>query len=61
MVCPFYNGKGDIPQQQLLSYYLLILLFINKTWLSERFSLLSRYELLLLERFLFYFNVSIFL
>ena len=42
--------------QQLLSNYLLVLLFVNKTWLSERFSLLSRYELLLLERFVLYFN-----
>ena len=28
----------------------------NKTWLSERFPLLSRHELLLLEHFLFCFN-----
>ena len=33
----------------------------NKIWLSERFSLWSRYELLLLFHFLFCFNVSVFL
>ena len=33
----------------------------NKRWLSERFSLLSKYELLLLEHFLFCFNAFIFL
>ena len=33
----------------------------NKRWLSERFSLLSRYELLLLEHILFCFNIFIFL
>ena len=33
----------------------------NKRWVSERFSLLSKYELLLLEHFLFCFNVFIFL
>ena len=32
----------------------------NKTWLSERFPLLSRHELLILEHFLFCFNSFIF-
>ena len=41
--------------------YILLFLCSNKTWLSERFSFLSRSELLLLEKFLFYFNVFIFL
>ena len=33
----------------------------NKRWISERFSLLSRYELLLLEHILCCFNIFIFL
>ena len=41
--------------------YIMWFLRSNKRWLSERFSLLSRYELLLLEHFLFCFNVFIFL
>ena len=36
--------------------YILWLLGSNKTWLSERFSFLSRHKLLLLEYFLFYFK-----
>ena len=41
--------------------YIMWFLHSNKRWLSERFSFLSRYELLLLEHFLFSFNVFIFL
>ena len=45
----------------LFDIYIMWFLRSNKRWLSERFSLLSRYELLLLEHFLFCFNVFIFL
>ena len=45
----------------LFDIYIMQFLRSHKRWLSERFSLLSRYELLLLEHFLFCFNVFIFL
>ena len=45
----------------LFDIYIMWFLRSNKRWLSERFSLLSRYELLLLEHFLFCFNIFIFL
>ena len=44
-----------------LDIYIMWFLRSDKTWLSECFSLLSRYELVLLEHFSFYFNVFIFL
>ena len=39
--------------------YIMWFLRSNKTWLSERFSLLSRHKLLLPEHFSFCFNVFI--
>ena len=41
--------------------YIVWFLCSNKTWLSQRFSLLNRYELVLLEHFLFCFHVFRFL
>ena len=41
--------------------YIMWVLHSNKTWLSERFSCLSIYELVLLKYFLFYVKVFIFL
>ena len=41
----------------VFNIYMTCFLRSNKTWLSERFSLLSRHELLFLEHFVFYFNV----
>ena len=37
--------------------YITQILLSNKTWLSELFSLLSRQKVLLLQEFLFYFNL----
>ena len=37
----------------------MLFLHFNKTWLSERLLILSRYELFLLEQFLFYFNLFV--
>ena len=38
-------------------YIMCVTFTFNKRWFSERFSLLSRYEVLLLENFLFCFSV----
>ena len=42
-----------------LNYSVLWFSCFNNTWLSESFSFLSRYELLLIEHFLFYFSIFI--
>ena len=41
--------------------YIMWFLHSNKRWLSERFSLLSRYELFFIEHFLFCLNVFVFI
>ena len=53
LILCFLNFAFDI--------YIMWFLCSNKTWLSQRFFLLSRYELVLLEHFLFCFHVFIFL
>ena len=41
--------------------YIMWFLHSNKRWLSESFSLLSRYELFFIEHFLFCLNVFVFI
>ena len=61
LFCFFSNFVDCTLLYFVFDIYIICFLCSNKTWLSERFSLLSRHELLLLEHFLFHFNVFIFL
>ena len=49
-------GFYSVSYTLFLTFNFFWFLSSNKTWLSERFPLVSKYELLLLEQFLFYFK-----